>query len=668
MPHRHEGRRGVWASLILLLLLIVAATACSEAQLTPPAPGTPSGPVAPSVPQPRVVLAQDVYLLPGPDSAYAAPALATLIPAGTAVRPLGRYEDYAWVQVSINGNTLTGFVPASALGDISQLPVLTDLPWTDLTGDLISRLTVHPDADVGSDGHTVVVANTQRPEGHDWLPFLLRPRGPFRLTFQVQTDTGRYGAVKLASGPNPTDPAVPWWRDRSIVEFATEGGTLQVLFWDGHQEAPAYTLQLDVPDTTPLTVTFQDPQGKRLTLADAQGRVLQDVDVTQAVLTFAGGLFPESRVYIGQVVDPQTTLYIRNLSLTSAPDGYYPGMEPRLRDLAAQAGLSLGTQFDWWWAQDPRYYDRVFATYDTLVITMFSWKTFWRGPGDYDFTPVDRVVDWALQHGFRVRGARLVWGYKPFLPDWLLNANYSREEYIALLRDHVTTVVSHYRGRVSEWSLADEAITRGLYTDERETDFWRERIGPEYIEMSFRWAREADPDATLIFSDRNNESPRDDITRPVVTQMYATVQDLKGRGVPIDVVGMQMHLLLKYSSPTPPEKQDVIATMRQFANLGVKVYVTEFDVDVSKVPGSREERWQYQARLYRDMLEACLESGVCSSFTTWGVNDATSWITCSEDWCVNEPDADPLMFDRAFNPKPAYYAVQEVLKRYASRR
>ncbi|MFN3533657.1 MAG: endo-1,4-beta-xylanase, partial [Candidatus Brocadia sp.] len=328
-------------------------------------------------------------------------------------------------------------------------------------------------------------------------------------------------------------------------------------------------------------------------------------------------------------------------------------------------GISLGTEFSWWRMQDPRYYDLIFNNYDTLILSEFSWKGFWRGRGDYDFESLDRIVDWAVRHGFRVRASHLVWGAteesSDVLPDWLRQGKYSRDEYIQILNEHVITVVSHFKGRVTEWSIANEAVSRSAW---KGADFWMDKIGPEYIELSFRWAREADPDAILIFNDNNNESPRDAETRRVTTKMYDTIKGLREKGVPIDVVGMQMHLLLKYSSQIPPKKQDVFDTMRKFGKLGVKIYITEFDVDVHKVPGSQKERWEYQANLYRDMLEACLESKVCTSFATWGVSDSTSWITCEEKWCVKVPDADPLMFDKDFNPKPAYFAVRNVLLQY----
>jgi endo-1,4-beta-xylanase len=94
----------------------------------------------------------------------------------------------------------------------------------------------------------------------------------------------------------------------------------------------------------------------------------------------------------------------------------------------------------------------------------------------------------------------------------------------------------------------------------------------------------------------------------------------------------------------------------------VRIQITEFDVSLTWLKGTRAEKWAYQAQLTRDMLEACLETGVCDSFTTWGVSDSTSWITCLDPWCqTKEPDADPLMFDAEFRPKPAYWAVRDVL-------
>ena len=106
--------------------------------------------------------------------------------------------------------------------------------------------------------------------------------------------------------------------------------------------------------------------------------------------------------------------------------------------------------------------------------------------------------------------------------------------------------------------------------------------------------------------------------------------------------------------------------MQTFAKLGVKIYITEMDVDLdllqSKYP-TQAARWNYEAGIYRDMLEACLESGACASFTTMDISDSMSAIVTSCPGCWNKPapNGDPVLFDDDFFPKPAYFAVQDVL-------
>jgi endo-1,4-beta-xylanase len=101
--------------------------------------------------------------------------------------------------------------------------------------------------------------------------------------------------------------------------------------------------------------------------------------------------------------------------------------------------------------------------------------------------------------------------------------------------------------------------------------------------------------------------------------------------------------------------------MQKFAALGVRIDVTEMDTDLAKQPGSQAEKWAFEAGVYRNIIEACLESGVCDSFATWDISDATSWISCTSQGCLNEKNADPLMFDSAYAPKPAYFAVRDAL-------
>lgn len=216
---------------------------------------------------------------------------------------------------------------------------------------------------------------------------------------------------------------------------------------------------------------------------------------------------------------------------------------------------------------------------------------------------------------------------------------------IEILRDTITQVMTHYRGKIKEWVVVNEPYINPY----RQEDVFYKRIGADYIEIAFQAARETDPTAILIYNDSDNHS-----TSGITTQLTRDiVQSLKPKGL-IDGVGLQMHL----EGAKPPSKQDVINTMRSY---GVPVYVTEFDVNMKDVSGTQEERYSKQAAIYKDMLQACLESGVCKSFSFWGIGDKYSWIETEKWYSRYSPDGIPTLFGDNLKPKPAYFAVRDVL-------
>jgi endo-1,4-beta-xylanase len=339
-------------------------------------------------------------------------------------------------------------------------------------------------------------------------------------------------------------------------------------------------------------------------------------------------------------------------------------VESGLRKLAAQKGISIGTEWTPWKMRDKRFWEIMTNDFTTVQILEFSCqKDFWRGRKDYNFERADRATDIAIGQGWKVRASHLVWGVRVneescAPPEWLSKGNFSRQEYIQILEEHVKTVVTHFKGRVTEWSIANEAISRSFC---KGCDFWGEKIGPEYIEMVFRWAKESDPSGILIFNETENHSPSYPHSQRIIAKLFSTTKELKAKGAPIDAIGMHMHLLAPWYDQTPPKKEDVINTMRMFAELGVDIYITELDVNLQNVTGTQQERWEYQAKIYRDVIEACLESKVCKSFDTWGLSDAVSWYTIGCTGCPNQPNSDPLMFDKEYRPKPAYFAVRDTL-------
>lgn len=258
----------------------------------------------------------------------------------------------------------------------------------------------------------------------------------------------------------------------------------------------------------------------------------------------------------------------------------------------------------------------------------------------YDFGAASAIVDFAEAHHMQVRGHTLMWHNQ--LPRWLTEGNWTRDELIEILREHIMTVVGHYQGRVVAWDVVNEAIADdGSLRD----TIWLRGIGPEYIDMAFRWAHEADPDALLFYNDYGGEGQgcKSDA-------IYTLVQDLLQRGVPIHGVGLQMHVDLDRC----PEPRDVAANMERLAALGLEVHITEMDVRI-EMPATQEELDE-QADVYRDMLQVCLSAENCTAFVLWGFADCYSWIPDFFQGC-----GAALIFDEAYNPKPGCNALMDVL-------
>jgi endo-1,4-beta-xylanase len=261
-------------------------------------------------------------------------------------------------------------------------------------------------------------------------------------------------------------------------------------------------------------------------------------------------------------------------------------------------------------------------------------------PDHYSFDAADTIVDFAEENDLQVRGHTLVWHHQ--LPSWLTEGTWTRDELIQILQEHITTVVGHYRGRVEAWDVINEAIADNGRL--RET-IWLNGIGPEYIDMAFQWAHEADPDALLFYNDYNGEG-----LRTKSDAIYDLVQELLKRGVPVHGVGLQMHVSLD-SFPTP---QDVAANMERLSALGLKVHITEMDVRIQDP--ATEEDLARQASVYRDMLHVCLSVQNCKAFVLWGFTDRHSWIP----QFVSGWDS-ALIFDNSYQAKPAYTALVDEL-------
>jgi len=318
-------------------------------------------------------------------------------------------------------------------------------------------------------------------------------------------------------------------------------------------------------------------------------------------------------------------------------------MEPTLRALAEKRGLLIGAAVD---AEalrkEPAYRETLAREFS--ILTPENAMKFGAIQPDrerYTFEDAEAIVAFARAHGMKVRGHTLVWHYS--LPKWVNEEQLSHAELAAVMHEHIRTEVTHFRGKVYAWDVVNEALNDdGTLRD----TIWRRALGPDYLAQVFQWAHEADPKAKLFYNDYSAEGmdARSDT-------VYALVQGLKERGVPIHGVGLQMHLL-----GPPPPAADLAANIKRLGALGLEVHVTELDVAIQDIQGTEAEKLAEQARIYREVLETCLSQPACKAFVMWGFTDAHTWIP----WFTKHPDA-PLIFDAMYQPKPAYFAMREAL-------
>ena len=260
----------------------------------------------------------------------------------------------------------------------------------------------------------------------------------------------------------------------------------------------------------------------------------------------------------------------------------------------------------------------------------------------YDFKDADRLVDFARAHQMIVRGHTLVW-YRQ-LPDWVTTRAWTRPALERALHDHIRTVVGRYKGRIAQWDVVNEAIADdGTLRD----NVFLRVIGPEYIDLAFKWAHAADPGALLFYNDYDLE-----LRGPKARAALALVRSMHDRGVPIDGVGIQSHDF-QVRAPAPGR---LLNALQSYATLGLDVAVTELDVPL-QLPAD-PARLEAQAAIYRQVLDACLAVKRCHTFVTWGFTDKHSWV----------PGEYPgfgaaLPFDAEYRPKPAYAALRAGLRR-----
>ena len=262
----------------------------------------------------------------------------------------------------------------------------------------------------------------------------------------------------------------------------------------------------------------------------------------------------------------------------------------------------------------------------------------------YNFGPADAIVKFARQNGQVVRGHTLLWHSQN--PAWLEEGTFTKAELRAILKDHITTVVGRYRGKIQQWDVANEIFNEnGEY---RQENIFIRELGPGIVADAFRWAHRADPRAQLFLNDYGVDWPG------VKVDAYeALAKQLLADRVPLEGFASQAHLSMRYGAP-----DQLQGVLQRFDDLGLKTAITELDVRMDLPEGGvpTAEQLQTQAAYYKTVLDACLAVEDCNSFTIWGFTDKYSWVPVF----FPAEGAATVMGDN-FEKKPAYYTLRDTL-------
>ena len=267
-----------------------------------------------------------------------------------------------------------------------------------------------------------------------------------------------------------------------------------------------------------------------------------------------------------------------------------------------------------------------------------KWEVVEPGPGQFDFRRADLIVDAAQRTSKRVRGHPLLWDQQ--LPAWVANRPWTADTLAEAVRNHVTTIVKRYKGRVAVWDVVNEPLEDdGSMTQ----SVFQRVLGDRYIDIAFQAARAADPDAKLFMNEIGADK-----AGPKQSAFIALASKVKARGAPIDGIGLQNHAVVD-DFPTKDSWDQTIDAVDQ---AGFDFEITEMDVALRQ-PGALDAATAgAQAQAYRAAALACREHPACTGLTVWGVTDRWSW---------QGPDKHPLPFDDRGEPKPAWPALRAAM-------
>lgn len=336
---------------------------------------------------------------------------------------------------------------------------------------------------------------------------------------------------------------------------------------------------------------------------------------------------------------------------------------PLLKQVGAPAGLRIGSAISRAQLQEFPGFARFFADNFNLLTpnSEMKWAALHPEADRYDFHDADLLVSFAEMNGIAVHGHNLCWnaGNPSWLGSRLIAANAE-----AILRDHITTVMTHFRGKMDSWDVVNEPIgiwfhrPDGLYDGP-----WLDALGPQYIDLAFSIAAEVDPKPLRILNVHNVEHGGADHDAGRRATLDLATRLVKNR-VPIQAVGVESHL----DGWRYIDTAALTNFIKQLRDLGLQVFVTELDVNDSKIDGSIEKRDQVVADCYRKYVSAFYSSaGTPNRLILWSPTDRQNWMNYLDNqprWQRSDGDRThrPGILDTEMKPKPAFFALASAIQ------
>lgn len=339
---------------------------------------------------------------------------------------------------------------------------------------------------------------------------------------------------------------------------------------------------------------------------------------------------------------------------SAAPAARKPESTAALRDVADTFGFHIGSIMQPKMFDNPLYREVLGREFNVFISFVFM-KQVEPVPGHYDFSGMDRDMQFARDHHQKLFGAAPIYRAGVVAPDWLVPqrfGNFGRTpaEFDRIMKDYIETTVRHGADSYFAWEVVDEPLSN-------KNQPWEAAFGrDEYIAKAFRYARAANPDVVLELNETFGQAGVD---RAKCDDFFNLIEREKARGVPIDAAGTEMHIEAQQLRPTYLDELKYFLARARSAK--VQAYITELDV-YQGPPDAFSDPMERQKQIYHDVTATCLADSNCNTLIVFGLSDVRTWLRAK----VREPraDAQPLLFDEMFQPKPAYYGVLQALQEH----